>query len=169
MSEETKTTSQGILERIHDARGELDELVAEQRRLGGDLERARVEDHAERMEALRGGGSIRSAVSSLVSRVRGVEDRGASLPELIWTARMHVLELEAAYNEARGAELEEPERSAKAEFKEVDALLPRVQKRREDALDHVNAISRERRDLLRRREEAQAELDSLKRTGPEAA
>jgi len=157
LTEETKAASQQLLERQHAARGELDELIAEQGRLAGHLERARVEDHEERMEAVRtSGGSIRSAVSSLVGRVRGVEDRGASLPELIWTARMHVLELEAAYNEARRAELEEPEREAYEEFKEVDELLPKVQKRRENALDLATHFGRERRDLERREEEARA-------------
>ncbi len=167
MTEETKTTSQELLERLQAARGELDELIAEQRRLTDDLERARHEDHEERMGAVRGGGSIRSAVSSLVSRVRGVEDRGAALPELIWTARMHILELEREYNATKYAELEEPERQAKAEFDEVDALLPQVQKRREDALDRVRYLRRERRDLERRTEEARMELAASKQAGPQ--
>ncbi len=170
MGEQTKPESEELLERVHAARQELDGLISEQRRLGDDLERARREDHEARMEAVRGGaGSIRSAVSSLVSRVRGVEDRGAILPELIWTARMHVLELEAAHNKARHAELEEPEREAKEEFEEVDALLPKVQKRRQDALDRVTAVNRERRDLQRREAEAKAELERLKRAGPARA
>jgi len=167
MTEETKTKSQQLLEEQHALRGELEELIAEQRRLGDDLQRARSEDASERLEAVRGGGNIRSAVSSVVSRVRGVEDRGAALPELIWTARMHILELEREYNETKHAELEEPERQAQAEFREVDALLPKVQKRRDGALDHVMAVTRERRDLERRREEAQTELEALKRSGPQ--
>jgi len=167
MTEETKTKSQQLLEEQHALRGELEELIAEQRRLGDDLQRARSEDASERLEAVRGGGNIRSAVSSVVSRVRGVEDRGAALPELIWTARMHILELEREYTATKHAELEEPERQAQAEFREVDALLPKVQKRRDGALDHVMAVTRERRDLERRREEAQTELEALKRSGPQ--
>ncbi len=169
MTEKTKAASQEMLERLHAARGELDELIAEQRRLAGDLERARVEDHEERMEAVRGGGSIRSAVSSLVSRVRGVEDRGAALPELIWTARMHILELEREYHAQKYAELESELPGAQSEFREVDAQLPVLQKRREDTLDRVNYLNREMRDLERRREEAQAELEALKRSGPESS
>ena len=40
MTEEMKAASQALLERLHAARGELDELIEEQRRLTGDLERA---------------------------------------------------------------------------------------------------------------------------------
>lgn len=170
MAEETKAASQEMLERLHAARGELDELIEEQRRLTSDLQRARHEDHEERMEAVRSsGGGIRSAVSSLVSRVRGLEDRGAALPELIWTARLHIFDLEREYNTTKHAELEEPQRQATEEFREVDALLPKVQKRREAALDRVTYLNRERRDLERRGEDAQAELDALKRSGPESS
>ncbi len=168
MTEGIKAASQELLERLHAARGELDELIEEQRRLTSDLERARREDSEARMEAVRDGGSIRSAVSSLVSRVRGVEDRGAALPELIWTARLHILELEREYNRVRHAELEEPERKAVEEFREVDALLPKVRKRREAALDRTDHLRRERRDLERRQEDAQAELEALKRSGPDS-
>ena len=167
MTEETKLKSQELLERTHAAREELDALTAEQRRFAGDLERARVEDHEERMKAVRSGGSIRSAVSSWVSRAWEVEGRREALPELIWTARMYVLELEAEYNRARHAELGEELPGAQAEFREVDALLPEVQKRRERALDHANYLNRELRDLERRRETAQEELEALKRSGPE--
>lgn len=167
MTEETKLKSQELLERTHAARLELDELIAEQRRLDSDLARARVEDHEARMESVRGGGSIRSAVSSLVSRVRGVEDRAASLPELIWTARMHVLELDTEYHRSRNAELEEPQREAQEEFTEVDALLPKVQKRREAALDRVMHLTRTRRDHEQREAEVLEQLEALKSSGPE--
>ncbi len=167
MTEATKPKSQQLLEEQHALRGELEELIAEQRRLGDDLRRARSEDASERLEAVRGGGNIRSAVSSLVSRVRGVEDRGAALSELIWTTKLRIAQLGAEYNAAKYAELEEPERQATEEFREVDALLPKVQKRREAALDRVTYLNRERRDLERRQEEAQTELDALKRSGPE--
>lgn len=168
MTEETKLRSQELLERAHAARLELDELIAEQRQLDSDLARARVEDHEDRMESVRGGGSIRSAVSSLVSRVRGVEDRAASLPELIWTARMHVLELDAEYNRERNAELEEPQREAQEEFTEVDALLPKVQKQRETRLDRVMHLTRTRREHEQREAEALEQLEALKRSGPES-
>ncbi len=71
------------------------------------------------------------------------------------------------YNRERNGELEEPECVATAEFREVDELFPKVQKRYDDALGHVTALNRERRDLERREEEALAELEALKRSGPE--
>lgn len=167
MTEEVKAQSQETLERTHAARQELDALIAEQRRLGDDLEKARREDTESRMDNLRAGGTIRGAVASLVSRARGVEDRAASLPEEIWVARMHVLELEARHNRERNAELEDPERVAQEEFREVDALLPQVQKRRETDLDRSTYLTRERRDHERREEDALTQLEALKRSGPE--
>lgn len=169
MTEEVKAKSQETLERTHAARQELDELIAEQRRLGQDITQARHEDHEDRMEAMRGGGSIRSAVSSLVSKVRGVQDRGAALHELIWSARLRILELDAEYHAQKYAELGEELPGAESEFREADALLPEVQKRRERALDRTSYLNREMRDLERRREAAQQELESLKRSGPEGS
>jgi hypothetical protein len=100
------------------------------------------------------GESIRSAVSSLGSKARGVEDRGARLPVLLWSARMRVLELEAEHSAARHAEREEPERTTHREFTEADEALSIAQRRCQDALDRSLVITRERRELQRRREQA---------------
>ncbi len=162
----TRETSEGVLERIHDAREELDELIAEQRRLDQDIEQARVEDSEERLKAVvRNGDSIRGAVSSLVRRVRRVEDWREVLSELIWTARMRLAQLEAEYNAARYAELQDEVPGARTEFQEVDALLHLGEKRRERALDRVNYLRREMGDLKNRREEARSEPEALKKAG----
>lgn len=120
MTEETKTPSQEAGERLAAAREELDELLAEQRRLGEDLEAARRGDHEERMEVARSGGRIRSAISAVVSRVRDVEDRREALPHEVRSARLRVLELEREHQDALYADLETPEATAYAEFKKLD-------------------------------------------------
>lgn len=82
---------------------------------------------------------------------------------------MHILELEAEYNRERNTELEEPQREAQEEFTEVDALLPKVQKRRETRLDRVMHLTRTRRDHELREGDALTELEGLRRSGPEGA
>ncbi len=153
--------------RLQSAREELDELLTERRNLDQELAQARLADHEERAEAARTSGSLRSAVSSLVSKVRGVEDRAATLPELIWSANIRVNELEAEHADALVADLEEPKNDAHREFTEVDRELPKLQKKREDLLDRTMFFTREQREAERIRDEAIARVEALKKAGPE--
>ncbi len=114
--------------RLQSARKELDELLTEQRNLPSKLEAARQEDHEERMKAASTGGRIRSALASLSSRVRNVEDRREALRHEIWSASIRVNELEAEHAAALVVDLEEPKNQAHREFLAVDEELPKLQR-----------------------------------------
>lgn len=98
MSNERAASTEEKVARLQSAREELDELLTEQRNLPRELEGARREDHEERMQAASSGGRIRAAVSSMVSRVRDVEDRREALRHEIWSASIRVNELEADHS-----------------------------------------------------------------------
>ena len=165
MSEETKMTSEETQARLTAAREELDELLEEERKLDGAMHRARLDDVQARVG---NAGGIRGAISAAVSKVRGVQDRAEQLPHEVWAARMRVLLLEREHQEVLYEELAEPEARTYAEFKELDAELPKIQRRRQDALDHSVAAGRARREAYNRAQEAGEQLEQLKRTGPES-
>ena len=98
-----------------------------------------------------------------------MQDRAEQLPHEIWSAQLHVLTLERDYQEALFAELEEPESRLHAEFCELDEELPKLQRRRQYALDHATATGRDRRAVYHRAREAGEQLEQLKRSGPEGA
>ncbi len=167
MTEGIKTTSQELLERLQAARGELDELIAEQRRLGYDLEQARQEDHEERMQTARSGGRIASAISALKSRVKGVEDRREALPYEIWSARIRVLELEVEHTGAVVEDLREPTENASREAREADQERQDAERRYRDLTDKASVLLREQIASGNRNHQAALELEALKRSGPE--
>lgn len=153
--------------RLQAAREELDELLTEQRNLPREIEEARQEDHEERMKAAGSGSRIRAAVSSMVSRVRGVEDRREALPHEIWSANIRVLELEAEHAAALVVDLEGPKNEAHRKFTAADEELPKLQKKREDLLDRTMALTRDQRQAERARDEATLQAEALKKAGPE--
>lgn len=155
--------SEELAAQITEARRELEGLLAEQRSIGEKMQQARLADAEARVNAP---GGIRGAIASAVSRVRGVQDRAEQLPHEIWSTQLHLLALERDYQEALYAELEEPETRLHAEFKQLDEELPKLQRRRQDALDHATAAARDRRAAYNRAQEAREQLEQLKKAGP---
>lgn len=98
------------------------------------------------MKATSSGGRIRSALASLSSRVRNVEDRREALRHEIWSASIRVNELEAEHAAALVAVLEEPKNQAHREFMAVDEELPKLQRKRQDLLDRTMLFTREQRE-----------------------
>ncbi len=135
--------SEETLARLTEARAELDELVTEQARLGRDLEHARQEDHEARMQAARSGGRIASAISSLKSRVRGVEDRREALPYEIWSARIRALELEVEHTGAVVEDLEEPKNNVSREAREADQERQEAERRYRELTDKAGVLQRD--------------------------
>ncbi len=156
-------TSEELAAQLTEAREELEELLTEQRKLGGEMAQARLEDAEARVNAP---GGIRGAIASAVSRVRGVQDRAEQLPHEIWSAKIRVLLIEQEYQQALFDQLEEPEARTHAEFKKLDDELPKLQRRRQDALDLAIATGRERRAAYNRAQEANEQLKALKQAGP---
>jgi chromosome segregation ATPase len=134
--------SEELAAQLTKAREELEALLGEQRNIGGEMQQARLADAEARVNAP---GGIRGAIASAVSRVRGVQDRAEQLPHEIWSAQLHVLALERDYQQALYDELAEPEARLQAEFRELDEELPKLQRRRQDALDHSVTASWDRR------------------------
>jgi len=130
------------------------------------MQRARLDDAEARVNAP---GGIRGAIASAVSQFRGVQDRAEQLPFEVWSAQLHVLTLERDHQEALFAELEEPEARLKAEFRELDAELPKLQRRRQDALDASVSATWDRRAAFNRAREAGEQLEALKKSGPDNA
>jgi chromosome segregation ATPase len=153
-------------DRLQAARAELEELLDEQRRLDEDLEAARREDHEERMEVARSGGRIRSALASLSSRVRGVEERREALPCEIWSARIRVLELEVEHCGATVEELEEPVNQASREAREVDQERRDAEKRYQELTDKAYVLRRDQNEAGNRKHQAEIELRQLRKAGP---
>ncbi len=155
--------SEELAAQLTEAREELEELLTEQRRIGGEMAQARLEDAEARVNAP---GGIRGAIASAVSRVRGVQDRAEQLPHEIWSAQLHVLALERDYQQALYDELAEPEARTYEEFKRLDDELPKLQRRRQDALDHSLTAGRDRRAAGNRVQELGEQLEALKKAGP---
>ncbi len=160
----TKTTSQELQARLSAAQEELDSLLQEGRNLDETMQKARLEDAESRTT---NAGGIRGALGAAVSRVTRVRDRAEQLPDEIFAAKIRVLLLEREHQEALYDELAEPEARTYAEFKKLDDELPRLQRRRQDALDHATAAGRERRAAYNQAREAGEQLEQLKRSGPE--
>lgn len=167
MSNEMAESTEEKAARLQSAREELDELLTEQRNLPRELEGARREDHEERMQAASSGGRIRSALASLSSRVRNVEDRREALRHEIWSASIRVNELEAEHAAALVEDLEKPKNEAHREFTAVDEELPKLQRKRQDLLDWTMFFTREQREAERIRDEAISRAEALKKAGPE--
>lgn len=149
--------------RLRAAREELDELLAEQRNLPRELEQAHRDDHEARVSST---GGIRAALSSMVSRVRGVEERREALPNEIWSASILALELEAEHAASLVEDLEEPKNEAHRAFTEADTELPKIQRRRQDLLDRTLVLTREQSAAERTKEEALRAVEQLHKTGP---
>ncbi len=157
-----------IRERLEAAREELEALEGERGHLPSELEEARREDHEERMRAARSGGSIAGAVSGLVSRVRGLKERGEELPYLIWSARLRVLELEAEHREALAPALEERSDAARRESRIADETLRVAERRARDLSDAAVAAMREHTENWQEGERLRREVSALEISGPGA-
>ena len=162
MSNETTGTEEKAA-RLQAAREELQDLLTEQRNLPRELEQAHRDDHEARVSST---GGIRAALSSVVSRVRGVEERREALPNEIWSANIRVLELEAEHAAAVASDLEEPKNEAHRAFTEADTELPKLERRRQDLLDRTLVLTREQSAAERPKDEALRAVEQLHKTGP---